>query len=197
MKIATQDWHPQDHVSFASNHDPPNDKPGSIIAVANPENSSEKELITLWPDHCVQDSFGAQLVAELNASRIDRIVRKGSDKRVEMFSAFKANYTSPCISQSGLSDSLKEAAATEVFVVGLAADHCVKYTAMHSAEEGFETIVLTDATRAIDQSEDAQEALKHNLATHGVAYRTIAEAELGGTDVSKDVKFELRRERMT
>ena len=178
VKIATQDWHPLDHVSFASNHAPPGNKPGTVITIHNPENPSETEQITLWPDHCVQHSEGAQLVQELDASKLNHFVRKGTDKNVEMYSAFRANYRSPCISESDLLELLRRSAIDKVLVVGLAADYCVKYTAMHSAEESFQTVVLADATRAIGQSEQSERALRHDLARHGVAYMSIAEAGL-------------------
>lgn len=87
LKIATQDWHPQDHISFASNHD--SRKPFETVSVKNPLNDEESETVRLWPDHCVQGSFGAKLVPEFDASQVDLIIQKGQDKRVEMFSAFR------------------------------------------------------------------------------------------------------------
>jgi len=153
LKIATKDWHPQDHVSFASNHPAPHNKPfESSITIKNPLNPEETQQTRLWPDHCVQGSKGAKLLAELDISKVDRIVEKGQDKRVEMYSAFADPFTKPCVTQSGLAQTLRDASITDVFVVGLAADYCVRYTALGSQKEGFKTWVIGDATKAVDPS---------------------------------------------
>lgn len=153
LKVATKDWHPQDHISFASNHPAPNNKPfESSATIKNPLNPEETQETRLWPDHCVQGSKGAQLLPELDTSKVDRIIEKGQDKRVEMYSAFADPFTNPCVTRSGLAETLREANITDVFVVGLAADYCVKYTALGSQKEGFRTWVIGDATRAVDPS---------------------------------------------
>jgi nicotinamidase-related amidase len=151
LKIATQDWHPQDHVSFASNHPPPNNIPfTSFATIVNPENDQEKMETRLWPDHCIQGTTGAELVVELDVSKIDQVVKKGMDKRVEMYSAFAPPFRSPTVCESALRETLSKAGTTHVFVVGLAADYCVKSTAMDAAEHGFATVVVEEGTRAVD-----------------------------------------------
>ncbi|KAH7377371.1 Isochorismatase-like protein [Pyrenochaeta sp. MPI-SDFR-AT-0127] len=153
LKIATRDFHPQDHISFASNHPAPNNKPfESMIIIKNPLNPDESQETRLWPDHCVQGTKGSELLPELDISKVDRIVEKGQDKRVEMYSAFADPFTNPCVAQSGLADTLREAAVTDVFVAGLAADYCVKYTALDAQKNGFKTWVIGEATKAVDPS---------------------------------------------
>jgi nicotinamidase-related amidase len=167
LKIATQDWHPADHVSFASNHPPPNNKPfESFATIVNPENPEEKMESRLWPVHCVQNTPGAELVPELDFKKVDRVVKKGMDHRVEMYSAFAPPFRSPTVCSSGLVDVLKDAGATHVFVVGLAADYCVKFTALDAAEHGFDTVVVEEGTRAVDDKSMAQ--VKAEMESKGV-----------------------------
>ncbi|CAO2649836.1 Nn.00g011280.m01.CDS01 [Neocucurbitaria sp. VM-36] len=153
LKVATKDFHPQDHISFASNHPAPNNKPfASVITIKNPHNPDETQETRLWPDHCIQGTQGAELLPELNVSLVDQIVEKGQDKRVEMYSAFADPFQSPCVANSGLAETLRNAGITDVYVVGLAADYCVKYTALDAQKEGFRTWVLGEATKAVDPS---------------------------------------------
>ncbi|KAF1943835.1 Isochorismatase hydrolase [Clathrospora elynae] len=153
LKIATKDYHPHDHISFASNHPAPNNKPfESTVTITNPHNSEETQEARLWPDHCVQGTKGAELLSELDVSNVDHIIEKGQDKRVEMYSAFADPFTSPCVAESGLADMLRGAGITDVYVVGLAADYCVKFTALDAQKEGFKTWVVGDATKAVDPS---------------------------------------------
>ncbi|KAF7321188.1 Isochorismatase domain-containing protein [Mycena chlorophos] len=138
VRVATKDWHPHDHVSFAENHPPPNNKPfESFAKIVNPFNDAESYETRLWPVHCVQGTPGAELVPELNLARIDKIVEKGQDKRVEI----------------ELRGYLKENAVTKAYVVGLAMDYCVRATALDAVKEGFETYIIEDATKAVDPKE--------------------------------------------
>lgn len=149
IRIATQDWHPQDHISFASNH--ADKKPFTdFTTVVNPHNPDEKYETRLWPIHCVQDSKGAELIPELNVSKVDTVVKKGQDSRVEMYSAFYDPFKSPRVSDSGLVEILKQKGVTHVYVVGLAYDYCVSATAVDAASEGFTTYVVEEGTRAVD-----------------------------------------------
>jgi nicotinamidase-related amidase len=153
LKVATKDFHPKDHISFASNHSPPNNKPfESTFIIRNPENPDETQETRLWPDHCVQGTKGSELLPELDVGRVDHIVEKGQDKRVEMYSAFADPFKSPCVAKSNLAETLRKAGITDVYVVGLAADYCVKYTAIDAQKEGFRTWVVGDATKAVDPS---------------------------------------------
>lgn len=153
IKIATKDFHPQNHISFASNHSAPNNKPfESVVTIVNPQNPEETQETRLWPDHCVQGTKGSELLPELDTRQVDSVVEKGQDKRVEMYSAFADPFTNPCVVKSGLAKMLHDAGITDVYVVGLAADYCVKHTALDAQKEGFKTWVIGEATKAVDPS---------------------------------------------
>lgn len=137
LVVATQDWHPRDHGSFAATH---GREPGEVIDLDGLEQ-------ILWPVHCVQGERGAELVAGLSRERIARIFQKGTDPRVDSYSGFFDNGRRQA---TGLGDYLKEKGVTEVYVVGLTTDYCVKYTALDARDLGFETRVIIDACRAVD-----------------------------------------------
>ena len=152
VRIATKDWHPPDHVSFASNH--AGKKPFVDFAtITNPLNSSETYESRLWPDHCVQNTHGAQLVPELDVARVDTIIEKGTHPEVEMYSAFYDPLQHPRFYDSGLAAALRQKEVTHVYVVGLAWDYCVRATAIDSAKEGFKTYVVEEGSRAVDPAE--------------------------------------------
>lgn len=178
LRVATKDFHPRDHISFASNHAPPNNKPSeSVITMSNPLNAEETEESRLWPDHCVQGTTGCDLVAELDVSKFQHIVEKGQDARVEMYSAFAANFTKPVVANSGLAKLLHDTGITHVYVAGLAFEHCVKATAIHASQEGFQTYVIREATRSGDASLLTTEAVLEDLERHGVQAIAIHDAE--------------------
>ncbi|KAI3392131.1 hypothetical protein diail_6143 [Diaporthe ilicicola] len=164
-RIATQDWHPEDHISFAANHtakQPFTD----TITVVNPHNASESYETRLWPVHCVQGTRGAELVPELHAGDVDVVVKKGADARVEMYSAFYDPFESPRVSDSGLAATLRDKGVTHVYVVGLAFDYCVSATATDAAKEGFVTYVVEEGTRSVDAA--GWDKCKEGLAAGGV-----------------------------
>jgi len=146
--VATQDWHPKDHESFADVHDK---KPDETILI-------HKIKQTLWPRHCVQDSSGAAFFSGLDMSRISKIIRKGSDKQVDSYSCFFDNDHK---SSTGLEVFLKENKATDLFIAGLATDYCVKYSVLDACRLGFNTFVIKDAVRGIDLNPgDIEKAFK-------------------------------------
>ncbi|KAJ7607585.1 nicotinamidase [Roridomyces roridus] len=165
VKIATKDWHPADHISFAK---PPEQKPfESFTTIVNPDDASQTYETRLWPVHCVQGTKGAELVAGLDVDmgKVEKdadwkIIEKGQDSRVEMYSAFYAPFdnlrqgpsTIAPFARSALPDYLKERSVGTVYVVGLAADYCVKATAEDAAKEGYRTFIIEDATKAVDPS---------------------------------------------
>ncbi|KAI0008124.1 pyrazinamidase/nicotinamidase [Xylariaceae sp. FL0662B] len=151
VKIATKDWHPPDHISFASNHEGKQPISDSV-KIVNPHNESEAYESRLWPVHCVQGTKGAELVPELNRDKIDFVLNKGTDPRVEMYSPFYDPFRSPRVYDSGLAAALREKRITDVYVVGLAADYCVKHATLDAAREGFNTYLIEDCTRAVDAS---------------------------------------------
>jgi len=134
LVVATQDWHPQDHKSFASNH------PGAVPFETINLNGIEQ---TLWPDHCIQGTKGAELHHDLETTRIAAIFRKGMDKNIDSYSGF---YDNGHIKSTGLAGYLKEKGVTETFICGLAADICVYYTLMDSTREGFKSTLIEDAS---------------------------------------------------
>jgi nicotinamidase/pyrazinamidase len=136
--ILTQDWHPTQHISFASTH--ANTKPYETIeAPCGPQ--------TLWPDHCVQHTEGAAFHPALEIPHAELILRKGFRRNIDSYSAFLENdHRTP----TGLSGYLKDRNLTRLFLVGLAYDFCVRYSAIDGKALGFETIVIEDATRPVN-----------------------------------------------
>jgi nicotinamidase-related amidase len=166
LKVATKDWHPRDHISFASNHAAPNNVAFSTeISITNPNDATQSQTTRLWPDHCVQGTSGAELVPELDTTRIDHVVEKGQDKRVEMYSAFSDPFETH-VSTSGLEDTLKTDGITHVYCVGLAMDYCVKFTALDAAKAGFKTYVVSEGTKAVNPAD--WEAVAELLTKTGV-----------------------------
>lgn len=136
--VATQDWHPQNHKSFAAEH--PNKNTFDLIDLNGlPQ--------VLWPVHCVQGSFGAEFHKELETKKIETIFRKGMDTEIDSYSGFFDNGKRK---NTGLLGFLKDRDVDEISVVGLAADYCVLYTAKDALEAGFQTTIIEEATRPID-----------------------------------------------
>lgn len=140
LVVATQDWHPADHGSFASQH------PGAAVYNQIQLNGLEQ---TLWPDHCVQDREGSAFAAGLNMRAVEAIFRKGTDKLIDSYSAFFDNGKQKA---TGLHGYLQARGVTEVHVCGLAADYCVYFTAIDSLEAGFKTAIISRATKPIDKT---------------------------------------------
>lgn len=138
LVVATQDWHPADHGSFASQH--AGKRPFDTIELAG-------QPQVLWPDHCVQGTAGAELRADLAAHRIARVFRKGTDPAVDSYSGFFDNARRK---STGLGDWLRAQGVAAVQVAGLATDYCVQFTALDAASLGFTTTVFQQACRGID-----------------------------------------------
>lgn len=156
LVIATQDWHPWNHKSFASNH----------------SDKEEFEIITLkgqdqvlWPDHCVQGSEGAEINIDLDLNPVSAIFRKGMNPEIDSYSGFFDNDHK---NATGLSDYLKGKGVTEVYLVGLAADFCVAYTAMDAVSEGFKTFIIERATKAINEENFVK--IRKDLESSGVVF---------------------------
>jgi nicotinamidase/pyrazinamidase len=136
--ILTQDWHPARHTSFAST--PPGKQPFEQIELSYGAQ-------TLWPDHCVQGSKGAEFHPALHLPRTELILRKGFRPRIDSYSAFFENDRS---TPTGLAGYLEERELTRVFLAGLAYDYCVGYSALDARRLGLQAVVIRDACRAID-----------------------------------------------
>ncbi len=159
--VATQDWHPPGHVSFASSH--PGRNPYETVTLYDREQ-------VLWPDHCVQGTPGAALHAALPWDSVDAIIRKGTDPAVDSYSAFRNNWDrSGRRPATGLAGYLRERGVERVVLCGLARDFCVAWSAEDAREAGFETTVLWDLTRSVNPSGDA--ALETRLGSLGVEIR--------------------------
>lgn len=138
LVVATQDWHPADHESFAANH--AGREVGEVIDLHGLQQ-------VLWPTHCVEGSPGADFAENLDSQRIDHVFRKGMDPAVDSYSGFFDNGHRH---SSGLADSLREQGVADLHVVGLATDYCVKFTTLDALAEGFRTTLIEDACRGVD-----------------------------------------------
>jgi nicotinamidase/pyrazinamidase len=136
--VATQDWHPADHQSFASQHEGNN--VGDLI-----ELNGLPQI--LWPDHCVQGTRGALLHEELDTGRVQHIIQKGTDQRIDSYSSFFDNGHRK---STGLPELLKEHGVTDVALMGLATDYCVKFTALDAVNLGLNATLIEDGCRGVD-----------------------------------------------
>lgn len=188
LRVATRDWHPSNHISFAQNHQGKNpfvDTVNIVNPLHHHDEAKAPETIEsrLWPVHCVQDTPGAQLIPELDTDKLDKVVDKGMDPRVEMYSPFFDPFTplsSPArtrVCDSGLADLLADRGITHVYVVGLAADYCVQSAAVDAAKLGYVAYVVDEATRAVDP-EAWKEKGKAEMEGKGVKVVSMDEDEV-------------------
>jgi len=154
LVIGTQDWHPKDHISFASNHDEK-----SVFD----EIEIHGQPQTLWPNHCVQGTAGAAFHPDLKTEKFEAIFRKGTDKTIDSYSAF---YDNGHLKSTGLAGYLKEKGTTQLFLCGLAADICVYFSARDAVKEGFDCFFIEDASKALDK--DVFEKLKKEMIAMGI-----------------------------
>ncbi len=158
VKVATQDWHPPDHVSFASNH--PGRGPMDTIELHGHQQ-------VLWPDHCVQDTPGAALVEGLPWNEVDAIIRKGVNPAVDSYSGFRNNWGPEGNRPStGLAGYLSDRGVSGVLVCGLARDFCVRWTAEDAVQLGFATTLRWDLSRSVDPSGDGR--MRQELEESGI-----------------------------
>ncbi|HEX2964036.1 MAG TPA: bifunctional nicotinamidase/pyrazinamidase [Ignavibacteriales bacterium] len=144
LVVATQDWHPKDHKSFASNH--PGKIPFDRITLGGLSQ-------VLWPDHCVQGSKGAAFSEEFNTNRVEAIFRKGMDPEIDSYSAF---YDNGHKKSTGLADYLRGRNTDKIYMAGLARDYCVYYSVKDALREGFNIAVIEDASMPIDFNESEE-----------------------------------------
>ena len=156
LVVATQDWHPANHGSFAANHD--EKEPGETIELDGIEQM-------LWPVHCVQNSTGAAFVEGLLMNRFDEVFVKGTDPNVDSYSGFFDNRRG---AQTGLDAFLRAASVTDIFVCGVATEYCVRHTAADGAELGYRTHLVVDACRGVNAQRGEEEQALRWLAQCGV-----------------------------
>jgi nicotinamidase/pyrazinamidase len=136
--VATQDWHPPDHTCFATNR--PTASVGDVVDI---DGVSQ----ILWPVHCVQGTQGAEFDTRLDLSRIDQVVRKGTNVQADSYSGFRDNGGRH---ETELATYLHDRSIAKVYVAGLATDYCVKFTALDAASRGFDTTLIADACRGVE-----------------------------------------------
>ena len=154
LVVATQDWHPPDHGSFAANH--PGQKPGEVIDL-----HGLRQI--LWPVHCVQNSAGAAFLPGLDMARVEEVFKKGTDPSIDSYSGFFDNGHRKA---TGLGEYLKSRGVTDVYVLGLATDYCVKFTALDALKLGLRTYLVEDASRGVNlKPGDVQRAVEEMRAT--------------------------------
>ena len=156
LVVATQDWHPANHKSFASQH--PGKNQFETISLHGLEQ-------VLWPDHCVQGTKGAEFHAGLNTNKVEAVFRKGMNPEIDSYSGF---YDNGYKKATGLAGYLRDRSVKKVYVCGLAADYCVAFTAKDALKENFETYIIEDATRAIDAT--GYSKIKDEIITLGGQY---------------------------
>lgn len=149
LVLATKDWHPKDHISFAASH--PGSHVGDVVKVG-------RQQQILWPVHCVQHTKGAEFVAGLNTNRIEHVFHKGSDRMVDSYSTFFDNARQR---ETGLEKYLHSRGIEEIAIAGLATEYCVLYSVLDALELGFAVTVYADACRAINlHPEDGENAFE-------------------------------------
>ncbi|EFA75011.1 nicotinamidase [Heterostelium album PN500] len=154
LVVLSKDWHPQDHVSFASNN------PGTKLFESIAYHSGTQ---VMWPDHCVQGTHGSDINSSLHCESTDVIVLKGQNKQIDSYSAF---YDNDHKNKTELDDVLKSKNIKEVYVCGLATDYCVSYTALDAVSAGYKTYFLEDASRGV--APDTTQSQIENMKQHNV-----------------------------
>ncbi|RMG11422.1 MAG: bifunctional nicotinamidase/pyrazinamidase [Deltaproteobacteria bacterium] len=167
LVVATQDWHPANHGSFASQH--PGKEVGEVVDLHGLEQ-------VLWPDHCVQGSRGAEFPGTLDIRPIEAIIRKGTDPAIDSYSGF---YDNGHRKATGLGPYLKGRGVDRVYVAGIATDYCVKWTALDAVQrEGLRTSVVVDATCGVNLKPGDVEAAIEEMRGAGVELVTLADLGL-------------------
>jgi len=164
LVVATQDWHPPDHGSFAANH--PGKKVGDVIDL-----HGLRQI--LWPVHCVQNTRGAEFAPGLDVSRVARVFRKGTDPTIDSYSGFFDNGHRR---STGLADYLRERGVDQVFVMGIATDYCVKFTALDAVQRaGLKVTLIEDGCRGVNLNAGDVEAAVDEMRRVGVKVVTSNE----------------------
>ncbi len=168
LVVATQDWHPSGHISFASTH--PGLRENDIIDLVLEKRDADGIGVieqVLWPDHCVQGTWGAEFHESLDLNPVSYIVRKGRNELIDSYSAFFENDRTTA---TGLGGLLKGLSVESVFIGGLATDYCVFYSAMDAVRLGFKTFVLADAVQGIDSPKDSIKNAMEEMEKIGIVF---------------------------
>jgi len=154
--VATQDWHPQNHGSFAEHH--PDKSPGEVITLGGIDQ-------ILWPTHCVQNTYGAEFIPGLNTEKINQVFQKGMNPNIDSYSGFFDNDHK---NATGLHQYLQAQKVNDIYIVGLATDYCVKFTALDAALLGYSTTVLKKGVRGVELASGDIEQAFAEMQTAGV-----------------------------
>jgi nicotinamidase/pyrazinamidase len=155
LVVATQDWHPRDHGSFVSQH--PGQKVGDMTTLGGlPQ--------VIWPDHCVQGTRGAEFAPSLNLQPIAKVFHKGTEKTVDSYSGFFDNARRR---STGMCEWLKAQRVNQIYLMGLATDYCVRFSALHALEEGFVTNVILPGCRGVELAPGDSEAAVRDIEAAG------------------------------
>lgn len=163
--VATQDWHPENHGSFASQHEGTN--PGETIELNGiPQ--------VLWPDHCVQESRGAEFHPDLDTSLFTEVFRKGTDPAIDSYSGF---FDNGHLRSTGMGEWLRDEGVTDIWVMGLATDYCVKFTALDGVKLDFNVRLIEDGCRGVNlEPEDSERAIEE---MRGAGVEIVTSDDLG------------------
>lgn len=161
--VATKDWHPPTHVSFASNH--AGKKIGDTVCL---HGFSQ----VLWPDHCVQNSKGSEFHPDLNTKKIQQVFLKGTDRFIDSYSAF---FDNEHFRHTGLHDWLVERNVTDVYIAGLATDYCVKYSSLDALKLNFKVHMIEDACRGVELKPGDVARAWREMIEQGVVLTTLRE----------------------
>ncbi len=163
--VLTQDWHPEDHLSFASQH------PGK-----QPFDAYEAVGLgpVLWPDHCVQGSYGSEFSENLNTQDANAVIRKGYNRSIDSYSGFLENDHR---TETGLAGYLKDKGVKRTLIGGLAYDYCVYFTASDGAMKGFEVVIFPDLTQPVGAPEGSVDRASQDLKEKGVKFIPSAQVE--------------------
>ncbi|MCO4770659.1 MAG: bifunctional nicotinamidase/pyrazinamidase [Deltaproteobacteria bacterium] len=164
--VATQDWHPPNHGSFADNHE--GVQPGEVFELDGLDQVA-------WPAHCVQGDAGSEFVNGVHTDRFDAVFRKGTDPRVDSYSGF---YDNGRRKSTGLTEWLRERGVARVCVLGVATDYCVKFTALDAASEGFATTLLLDGCAGVDMTPGDVDRAVDEMRAAGVSIGSVAELSM-------------------
>lgn len=137
LVIASKDWHPKNHGSFAKSH---GKRPGEHVVLKGLDQ-------ILWPDHCVQGTHGAEFSSSLHQAKIDRVFFKGTQWDLDSYSAF---FDNGHLNATGLGDYLKKKGVTDLYIAGLTTDYCVKFSTLDAIDLGFKTYVVLDACKPVN-----------------------------------------------
>lgn len=160
--VASKDWHPADHGSFADTH---GKKPGDHVILGGVDQ-------VLWPKHCIQGTVGAEFASGWDVTKIQKVINKGTDREIDSYSAFFDNQHKK---NTGLEDYLRKKNITELYLAGLATDYCVKNTTLDALELGFRVYVIKEGCRAVNlQANDGERALDE-MKKHGAHILNLCE----------------------